>query len=169
MNSKDLEFKSYTLGDVKVIELLLLYRYKYDDYFFMKQESSLMAVNGVVPINEEVLLTYASLDDCIEKCKFDEVQLKMLELLGYGYTYEEISEVLGVLPSVIAGRMKTIYKRIVKENVWQWRKSIYKGKLELKTKTCSKCKDVLPATPEFYSDLERTKDGFHSQCRKCKK
>lgn len=167
VSSKDIEYKIYTLGDIGVIELLISYRYKYDDYLFAR-ESSIAVVNGVLPINDEMVLTYVSLDEYIKRCKFDILQMRMIKLIEHGYSYEEISSLTGVHLSAVKGRMKTIYKRIAKENEWQWKKSIYVDKLELRTKQCSKCKEDLPATVEFYSNLKKTKDGFHSQCRKCK-
>lgn len=164
---KDLEFKSYPLGDINVIELLISYRYKYDDNLF-KGESTIMDVEGVGRVNEEVIATYVDLDSYIKRCKFDDIQLKVIEMIEHGYTHDEIAEELEVKSSVIKGRLKTIYKRIKKENDWQWRKSLYLNELGLKSKTCSKCSEKLPGTVEFYSNLAKTKDGFHSQCRMCK-
>lgn len=162
-----MEYQSYTLSDVGVIELLIAYRYKYDDNLF-RDCLNPIAVSGIGKVFEEGLVTYASLDDYIKKCKFNEQQLEMIRLIGEGYTHEEIAVLVGLRHSTINGRFQTIYKRIVKENEWQWRKSVYLNRLDLKSKRCSKCSEELPATPEFYSDLLQTKDGFHSQCRKCK-
>ena len=168
VSSKDLEYKVYTLGDVGVIELLISYRYKYDDNLFL-DDGIAMAVTGAARLNEEVIHTYASLDWYIEKCNFSREQLEMIRLIGEGYSHEEIAYELKLLTSTIAGRLRTIYKRILKENEWQWRKSVYMSKLELKSKQCSKCKGELPATVEFYRDDNRNKDGFQSRCRDCEK
>lgn len=167
MNSKDLEYKAYSLSDIYVVELLISYRYKYDDYMFLKAENNPIAANDK-GISEEVMLTYIALDEYIKKCNFNEQQLTMIKMIGEGYSHKEIAEELNLKLSVISGRLKTIYKKIVRENEWQWRKFVYTSKLGLKTKTCSKCNEDLPAVREFYSDLETTKDGFHSQCKKCK-
>ncbi|MGG0667684.1 hypothetical protein ABE073_04060 [Lederbergia citrisecunda] len=168
MNSKDIEYKSYVLSDIGVIELLIAYRHKYDEMIFMDNLNP-MAVSGTGKVFEEGLVTYASLDSYIEKCKFNEQQLTMMKMIGDGYTYDEVAELLKLNKATITGRLQTIYKRIVKENEWQWRKSVYLNELGLKSKRCSKCEEELPATSEFYSDLPQTVDGFHSQCRRCKK
>ncbi|MEK4025492.1 helix-turn-helix transcriptional regulator [Sporosarcina sp. FSL W7-1283] len=167
LSSKDIEYQQYTLGDIGVIELLIVYRYKYDDNIFL-DDSIPMAVSGAARVNEEVIYTYASLDQTIARCNFNEQQKEMIRLIGEGYSQSEIAFELGLHQSTISGRLQTIYKKIYKENEWLWRKCVYEDKLELKNKICSKCKEEMPATPEFYSDLHKSKDGFHSQCRKCK-
>lgn len=168
MNSKDIEYKSYVLSDIGVIELLIAYRYKYDEAFYHERINPI-AVSGAGKVFEEGIATYIPLDEYIEKCNFDSLQMKMIEMISHGYSQDEIAEELGIHPSVIRGRFKTIYKRIFKENEREWRKSIYFHKLGLKNKTCSKCGDELPATTEFYRDHTVTKDGFQSQCRACEK
>lgn len=168
VSSKDIEYKVYTLGDIGVIELLISYRYKYDDNLFLGDSDVAMAVSGAARLNEEVILTYVTLDETIKKCDFDAQQLMMIKMIGEGYSYEEIANELISTASAISGRLRTVYKRIQKENDWQWRKSVYVKRLDLKAKQCSKCKEELPATVEFYSDLAHSRDGFHSQCRKCK-
>lgn len=168
MSNKDIEYKIYTLGDIGVIELLISYRYKYDENLFIDSNDSIMDVSGALRLNEEVVLTYATLDSYIKKCNFNNQQLEMMRLVGEGYLHNEIARDLNVKPSTIAGKLKTIYRRIAKENEWQWRKYVYVSKLGLRTKQCSKCKESLPATVEFYSDYNRSKDGFHSVCKKCR-
>lgn len=165
-SSKDLEYMSYTLGDIKVIELLILYRYKYDDYMFM--EGSAWHSLETVSLSEEVIVTYESLDSLIEKCEFSSLQLNIIRLAEEGYTHQEIGFELGVHSSTIEGRLKTVYGKILEENLRDWRASIYKNTLNLKTKTCSKCKKELPGTPEFYTIREESRDGFRSQCKKCR-
>ena len=166
VSSKDIEYKAYTLGDVGVIELLISYRYKYDDNLFL-DDGIAMAVTGAARLNEEVIHTYASLDRYIEKSNFSREQLEMIRLIGEGYSHEEIAYELKLLTSTIAGRLRTIYKRIIKENEWQWRKSVYVNKLDLKTKRCSKCKEKLPATVEFYYEKDDIESGFHTRCKMC--
>lgn len=166
--NKDIEFESYTLSDIGVIELLIKYRYKYDENFYLNFESSLMTVNGVSPINEEVIVTYVSLDQYIKQCKFNATQLKMIEMIGNGYTNEEIAKANGMLKTTVAKRLQTIYRKIKKQNDWEWRKVSLLEKLELKGKECSKCKESLPATDEFYRARKDNKgDGFYNKCRKC--
>lgn len=167
LNSKDIEYKSYVLSDMKVIELLISFRYKYDSYLFTGLTGSSLEVSGVLPLSEEMIITFASLDSYIEKCNFNEQQMKIIKLVEQGYNNQEIASMIGVNQSTIKGRLKTIYRRISKENEWQWRKSVYTNTLGLKSKRCSKCEEELPATPEFYRDDSRKKDGFQSRCRLC--
>jgi DNA-binding NarL/FixJ family response regulator len=167
VSSKDLEYKIYTLGDIGVIELLISYRYKYDENYFL-DDSIAMAVSGAARLNEEVITTYATLDQLIKQCRFTEQQHQMIKLVGDGYSHEDMAEVMSIRQSTIAGRLTTIYKKIEKENEWQWKKCLYVNKLDLKTKRCSKCEEDLPATVEFYSPYDASSDGFFSYCRKCR-
>lgn len=166
-SNKDIEYRNYVLSDIKVIELLISYRYKYDDYLFAGRSDGWSSPDSL-PFNEEMILTYTALDKYIDNCRFNESQIKMIQMIEQGYNYHEIAEVLNTTPSSIRGRLKTIYSKIVKENEWQWRKATYRNVLGLKSKKCSKCEEKLPATAEFYSSLSHSKDGFHSQCRNCK-
>lgn len=168
LNSKDMEYRVYTLGDIGVIELLIAFRYKYDEAFYHERVNPI-AVSGTGKVFQEGLVTYVPLDEYIENCNFNEQQLEMIEMIGNGYNYDEIAEKLDIHPTVIKSRFKTIYKRIYKENEREWRKSVYFHKLGLKNKMCSKCKEELPATVEFYSDNDYSKDGFHSVCKDCRK
>lgn len=168
LNSKDMEYRVYTLGDIGVIELLIAFRYKYDENLYLGSEGKI-AVSGAPRLNEEIIATYATLDEYIRKCKFDENQIKILEMTGHGYSNDEIAYELSINKSTITGRLNTMYKRIAKENEWYWRKSTYEKKLDLKNKKCSKCKEELPATVEFYSDNSQSRDGFHSVCKICRK
>lgn len=169
MSSKDIEFQIYTLGDVKVIELLLTLRYRYDDNMTANDDNLSMCASGGYRINEEVMATYIDLDKCIRDSNLNETQRKMIDMISKGYSHEEIAYEVSIPHSGVKTRLETIYKEIKKENDRKWRKYIYNNKIGLKNKRCSKCKEEYPATPEFYADLSRTRDGFHSQCRKCKK
>lgn len=172
MNSGNKLYESFTLGDINIIELLISYRYKYDDLFYsdtlIADKSSPMAITGATSMNEEVMLTYIALDDMINKCNFNEQQKKIIEMISEGYNYEEIAHELELLSTTINGRLKTIYKKIYKENERMWRKCIYNSKLRLKNKRCSKCKEELPATVEFFSENNMSKDGFYSICKTCR-
>lgn len=167
ISNKDLQYQQYTFGDINVIELLIQFRYKYDENLFL-DNSNAMDVNGVAAINSEVITTYLDLDRLISRCKFSDIQLKLIRLIGFGYTYEEIARLTGLTTGAIENRLNTIYKKISDENTREWRKATYTNKLGLKTKTCSKCKEDLPATNEFFSSKNDSKDGFHPYCKKCR-
>lgn len=169
LHSKGLFYKDLTLSDINVVRLLIEFRYKYDNYLYSISDNAFDVAGEVQGINTEMLLTYVALDEAIEKCNLSEEQLKIIELYEHGYTHKEIAEELGMgSKENIKKRINTICKEVMKQNLWDWRKMIYKNALDLKMKKCSKCKDELPATDEFYSPLQHTRDGFHSQCKRCK-
>ena len=167
ITNKDLMFQPFALNDIGVIELLIEYRYKYDDNLFLGGGSSL-DVTGVKAVNQEVVATYASLERLIKQCGFTQQQLLLIKMVEQGYTHREIGEAIGIDNQNVKKALKTVYKAIVKENERQWRRVVYTSTLGLKTKKCNKCEEHLPATNEFFSDNKTAKDGLHSICKKCR-
>lgn len=168
ITNRDYLFQPFVLNDIGVVELLIEFRYKYDDNLFLNNGSAL-EVTGTKAINQEVVATYISLDTLIKQCGFNEKQMKMLKMIEQGYTHREIADVVKVEFQNVKKALKSIYKAIVKENDWQWRKVEYTTKLGLRSKTCVKCREELPATNEFYTDKFDAKDKLHPYCKKCKK
>lgn len=167
---KGLFYKSLNLSDVNVIRLLIEFRYKYDTYLYSETDNHYNVAGEVQGINEEMLLMYVALDETIKQCKFDEEQLKIIKMYEHGYIYKEIANELGLDDTEnIRKRLNTICKEIAKQNLWNWRKVAYVEALELKTKCCSKCKEKLPATDEFFRADSRNSTGLQSQCRTCEK
>lgn len=163
-------FKDLTFSDVNVVRLLMEYRYKYDPYSGFEADATYDIAGTVSAANVEVIATFASLDDLIEQCKFDETQTKIIQLTEDGYTLKEIATLIGLSHTDnIKKRMNRICKEIVKMNLWNWRKVTYQVELGLKTKKCNRCREDLPATFEFFSDNNDSKDGFHSLCKMCRK
>lgn len=164
-----MEFEQYTLGDEAVIEFLLLMRYKFDEKIHMTDPQITMMASGGYKLNEEIIATYASLDRCISKSKLNENQTKLLQMINEGYNNDEIAFELGINPTRVGNRLRTICKRIKLANDWEWRKTTLKSLYNLKTKKCTLCKEELPATPEFFGDDNRNLDGFQGRCKLCKR
>lgn len=161
-------FKGLTFSDINVVRLLMEYRYKYDPYSGFESDATFDVAGAVSPVNVEIVATFASLDDLIEQCKFDETQLKIIKMTEEGYTLLEIAKLIGLSHGDnIKKRMNTICKEIVKRNLWNWRKVAFKNELGLKSKNCSKCKEELPATDEFFI-YDSTNNNYKSACKMCK-
>lgn len=168
LESKGLFYKNLTISDVNVVRLLIEFRYKYDNYLYNEMDNRFDVAGEAQGINTEVLLTYAALDQTIKQCGFSDAQLQIIKLYEHGYSYKEIAENLGLESNEnIRKRLNTICKEIVKQNLWQWRMTIYQHTLNLKSKECSKCKTKIPAIDEFFGQDARNKDGCKSYCRKC--
>lgn len=168
LESKGLFYKNLTFSDINVVRLLIEFRYKYDNYLYSEMNNTYDVAGEVQGINTELLSTYASLDQIINQCAFNESQLQIIKLYEHGYSYKEIAEKLGLKSNEnIRKRLNTICKEIVKQNLWNWRMTIYHHTLNLKLKDCSKCKNKFPAIDEFFGQDARNKDGCKSYCRKC--
>lgn len=168
--SADLKYKVYTLADIEVIELLLRYRYKYDPYMYLQANNNFTQAGDIEPLNAEAITLFQDLDRLIETSGLSNEQLKIIGYVQDGYTLDQITEKMELNSrTIISRRLKVIYKKIAAKNLWDWRKATYTNTLELKTKRCSKCKDDLPATDEFFRGHTITKDGFQSRCLRCEK
>lgn len=169
LHSKERFYSDLTLSDIDVLQLLIEYRNKYDKYAGFESNNAFTEAGQIADVNTEIIATYASIDQLIKQCKFDEKQLKILELLGLEYELKEIAEELGLKHGKeIRKRLNSILKQIANANTWNWRKMMYVNKLDLKTKKCSKCRDDLPAMPEFFRGRSDNKgDGFYNKCLKC--
>jgi DNA-binding CsgD family transcriptional regulator len=166
--SSDLRYKIYTLADVEVVELLLRYRYKYDPYLYLQPNNNFTQAGDIEPLNSEAIVLFQDLDRLINNSGLSNEQLKIIKLVQDGYTLEQMIVILGVSnKGIISRKLKVIYKKIINKNLWDWRKVIYTTVLDLKTKQCSKCKENLPATEEFFYVKDDTEDGFHKQCKTC--
>lgn len=160
-------YQPFVINDINVVELLIEFRYKYDENYFL-ENGSMFYVTGTKPINEELVATYLSLDEAIKQCRFTEQQLTLIKLIEQGYTHREIASIIMVENQNVKKMLKTIYKAIVKENERQWRKVHYIKTLGLKSKECTDCKEELPATDEFYQSRSKiVGDGFYNICKKC--
>lgn len=168
--SKGLFYKDLTLSDINVIRLLIEFRHKYDNYLYSESNNAFDVAGEVQGVNTDMLLTYVALDETIKKCNLSEEQLRIIKLYEHGYTHKEIAVELGMESDVnIKKRINTICREIMKQNLWDWRKVTYRNIFDMKLKECSRCRDELPATDEFFSPDNRNIEGFHSTCKRCRK
>jgi DNA-binding CsgD family transcriptional regulator len=121
-------------------------------------------------INEELVCLYADLDRMIERCNFTKRQKEILDLYMMGYNEQDISEELNLRPDVVEGIIRSICRKIKRENDLAWKYDfVYWSKVKTtdKWKQCSRCKRWLPATEEFFSPDKRNSDGLQGICKKC--
>ncbi|MFJ7648603.1 hypothetical protein ACIQ1H_13655 [Lysinibacillus sp. NPDC097279] len=163
---KDNKYTQLVLSDETVIKELLTFRGSIDDT--MLNGNQVGYTSSTLKMNTEVISLFADLDGLIKNC-LNEEQIELLRYIAKDFSYHKIGQLLNIPIKTVGRRLNTICLRIKQENDRQWRKTIYTQKLNLKSKRCSKCKEVLPATDEFYSINNSSKDLYHSQCKKCKK
>lgn len=170
LHGKEMFYKDLTLSDESVLQLLIEYRYKYDTYLHNETNYVFSEAGDVAHVNQELIALYASIDQLIKQCKFSNEQLKIIKRFEHGYTMQEMADSLGLgTASNARRRFKSIIKKMVSTNEWNWRKTVYYHTIGLKNKQCSKCREVLPATNEFFTGKNDSSDGYHPYCRECKK
>lgn len=168
LHGKERFYKDLTFSDIDVVRLLIEYRHKYDKYFGNETNNFFHEAGQVADVNQEAIATYADLDVLIQKCKLNDEQFKILEMIWDGYSYIEVADALGMADVTnINKRIKTICKKIVSQNNRQWRMKFYTNRLALVSKRCSKCKEELPATDEFFH-YDSKNEKYKSACIFCR-
>lgn len=166
VTAKDTKYKQLVLSDITVIKELLTFRGSIDDTMLNGNQG--VSTSNSLKMNTDVIILFSDLDGLIKK-SLNEEQVGLLKYIAKDYSYNKIGKILGIPIKTVGSRLNTICKRIKNENDRQWRKVVYTKELNLKTKICNKCNELLPATDEFYSLNNYSKDFYHSQCKKCKK
>ena len=155
--------RELVLSDVTVIEMLIR---------FKKQLSSDLKSSfgkSGTRMEDELAVTYSDLESLIERCNFNETQKEIIRLVEYDYNDLEIARELNLAVGVVRRRLNTIFNRIKTENDLQWEKWIATEHFELKTKKCTKCKEELPATLDFFRANTGKLDGFRARCKRCER
>lgn len=162
------QFKDLSLSDINVVKWLVLYRDKIDLYYGEKTDNFFDHASNSKELNQELINTYAYLDELIDKCNFKEGQCALLKLLFMGYTFKDIEDTTKETTSrTIKRRFESICKSISDMNDRVWKIYVHKNYLETEFKTCSKCKEDLPVTESFFHKDKKGKNGFRNNCKKC--
>jgi len=154
MNEPNFKWGKTTLSDANTIKGLLKFRHQFK------------------PTSEDAICIYADLDKLIDKAKFNDYQKKILNLYEYGYSEEDISDVLEVEKQSINSVVDTICNTLCELNYQDWKLNyIFWNKCKVRTnyKRCSKCEEYLPATEEYFYKELMGKDGYKQKCIKCSK
>ena len=86
-----------------------------------------------------------------------------------GYDEGDIAEELNIKEVTVDSTINSICKKMVDVNYENWKSNIYWNTKRVTSdyKKCSKCKEMLPMTEEYFGLDTRISDGFKSYCKKC--
>lgn len=121
--------------------------------------------------NTELIVTYATLDQLIEKSKITGKQKFVVDKLIEGYTEDDIAKELNQTVVNINLLFTIACLNIKESNDDSWLyDNIYLNykKVIFNYKKCTKCKKYKPAIKEFFSPDTRNKDGLYGKCRNCR-
>lgn len=119
---------------------------------------------------DEVTCLYIWIDEILDRMNITKRQKDLLDRFINSSSELEIAMEDGQSVQNINRIINTICKNISGEALRDWRKWVYKEKLGMRTKNCSKCKSELPATIEFFRARRNSRgDGFYNQCKKCER
>lgn len=162
------DFKNLSLSDINVVRWLVQYRDKIDFYYGERAETFYDNASNSKELNQELINTYAYLDELIDKCNFKEEQLALLKLLFLGYSFKDIEDTTKETTSrTIKRRFNSICKSIADMNDRVWKIYIHKQYLDTELRKCSKCNEELPLTESLFGKDKRNISGFKSYCKKC--
>lgn len=171
MNRYSSEWDRVNLSDPVAIRGLLKFRHEYDLLLDESVDRYGMASNcDLADLSEDVICLYADLDNLIRQAKFNDRQNKVLNMYTYGHSEEDISDLLQVERQSVNRMIDNICIRLNEINNENWKMNyVYWDikRVNTRFKQCSRCKEWLPMTEEYYSPDVRNRNGLQSICKKC--
>lgn len=174
MSKYNAEWDKVNLSDPNSIKGLLKFRYKFD--ILLEYRNGGYDIMGsstdCSDANEDIICLYADLDNLIDNANFNEYQTNILNMYIYGNTEDDIAEILGVGKQSVNSVIDKMCEVLCELNYQEWKLNyVFWNKVKVRDnfKRCSKCSEFLPTTEEYFTPVEKRKDGFHPYCKKCNK
>lgn len=167
---KNTEWDYITFSDIDTVRGLLKFRSRFDLLYERQNNNILSSDFDLASLKEDVICIYADLDRLIEKARLNDVQKEFIELYMKGYTEKDIAEIHNRKEVTVNSTINSACKKIVEANFESWKLDyIFWNikRVDSNFKQCTKCKEYLPATGEYFSPDLRNKDGLQAFCKKC--
>ena len=165
------EWNIVNLSTPESIMGLLKFRWKFD-FLFNRGHGSILSSNcDLAKYSEDIICLYVDVDHLLERANLNDRQNEIINLYMEGYNEKEIAYILNDDMRNINGIIYSVCKKLCEINNESWKYNfIYWDKVKVRTnyKQCTKCKEYLPATGEYFSPDKRNNDGLHSNCKKCR-
>lgn len=165
------QFHRISLSDTDCIKGLIKFRSLIDMYHDIDVNRNEKEAGDIRPLNQELLITYIDLDNLIKRTKLNDKQRKLLNLLMYGYTEDEIAKMFKQKPARIYEQLDVIASKLKETNDLFWKYDYvylnYK-KAPWSYKECNTCHRMLPLTDDFFNREPKGKDGFKNKCKECR-
>jgi predicted DNA-binding protein YlxM (UPF0122 family) len=167
----NIQWHFVNLSEPSSVKGLIKYRTTFDLLYQRKSNSVILdSFQDLSELPDEVICLYTWLDECIKNCQLTKRQSEILNEYSDGYTEEEIAENYNVASSTINGILDSCCEKISRYANNQWKNEYVlwsKQKVKTKYKKCTKCKEFLPSTEEYFRKREDSIDGFRHICKKC--
>jgi len=108
-------FRRLSFSDVDAIEGLIVHRSNLDEFYNIKQDglsASFGFAGDVTHMNEEIIVTYITLDDYIGKVIGNKFELDVISMYQDGYSSKEIAICLKISKKEVENILKNIVTRI---------------------------------------------------------
>ena len=169
--NKNTEWDYITFSDIDTVRGLLKFRSRFDLLYERQNNNILSSDFDLVSLKEDVICIYADLDRLIEKARLNDIQKEFIELYMKGYTEKDIAEIHNRKEVTVNSTINSACKKIVEANFESWKLDyIFWNikRVDNNFKQCTKCKEYLPATEEYFSPHEKGLYGLHPYCKKCR-
>ena len=165
------EFDNMNFSDESVISKLILHRREIDKYIDIRNSENFNPFEaGEIPIFYEMLdIMYIDLDKIIEESHLTNRQRLLIDRLMYGYNFQDIRDLYGEDVATNTRIFRSCVKRLKEQydQDWEFGLQWYKKRTNVNWKQCSKCKEWLPCSNEYFSPKKDGKDGFQAFCKEC--
>lgn len=170
VHKAEYQFERISFSDTECIKGLIKHRWMIDEYIGIEMNSNIFEASDVKPLNQELIVTYITLDDLLSKCELNVKQKFLIDRLFSGYSERDLADMLQQEVSTVDRALDVICKRVKNINDQSWKHDyIYLNykRVEWNYKKCSRCGGYFPQTREFFSPDKRKKDGLYSNCKAC--
>jgi predicted DNA-binding protein YlxM (UPF0122 family) len=171
-HKSEYQFHCVTFSDTECIKGLIRFRSRLDPYYKMSANYNESEAGDVRPLNQELICLYIDLDDLISKSKLNKKQLDVVRKLMDGWTESDIADEYGTSKQAIVSMLDTICYAIKRTNDLRWKYDyMYLNyiKAPWNYKACKVCGKFKPMTTDFFSLDKKSKDGFRSICKECRR
>ena len=164
---QDRPWECVSLTDLDTIKGLILLRSEIDIYNEYGEDFSKLSASNWTHVNQTLVSTYASLDVAINRCRFNEGQKAILKLVQIGFTFEDISNYVGIEAKKVRSTFNSQVKQIHDSTRMEWARGVYLNYLPTEWKDCRVCGENWPKTELFFRNHMTNKDGFRNDCILC--
>jgi hypothetical protein len=129
IKAKERDYYLLTLSDHNVVKYLIKHRESIDKTYprIDNIAISIDEAGSISELNQEVIALYVSLEDTIKRCKFNDNERMIINMMFEGHTLSDIYNITKKISKQgIYKYFDKIVEKIVSKNNEMWKESMYK-------------------------------------------
>lgn len=124
IHKKERDYQGLSFSNYESVKYLILYRYKNDANYNSSQNLNVNQAGDFFDFNEELIVTYASLDAILKNITMKEKDEVFLDLIFKGYEISDIIEIYKYPRKTAYRILDRIINKIINENLHNWRNTM---------------------------------------------